>query len=242
MADDHSIGWTIKRLDKLYFYTGTKIPLTLHKLDCESRGMKMVKIRDMEENWFIRSHARRKFNLRLGAEWNTTIKTLQWIGDQSKLNDGFTFFQDGPSHCTDPNGCCEVIMRHTGGWVIANCSNNHHDYAICEKSLKAAPLPGLSIQSTILTTPSPKLEKVLDCAGAEEDEDYPEDEIVTEEVSNDEGSSNDYSVYLWLLTILNTLLNIVLIILLIYTLKVTIRRRDMVPIGWKTPTYDMSDM
>ena len=220
--------------------------------------MTMVYIRDAEEDWFVRNHAGKKFNLRLGAEWNKTTHSFQWK-DKTPLV--YTHWDaDTARTCTDADGCCEIVMRVHGTWVVAACSANYYDYTVCQKDLKIYPKPEPIAQpvtrAPIVTPTQPPVQVVQCCCDKKSSDDYELEEEYEPEIvqlekireapdnsldnhGNNHGNNHVGNICFWI-GLIQIFLLIVILIILIYLLKVSLRRQDLLPIGWSPPSLSSS--
>ena len=196
----------------------------------------MVYIKDESENWFIRTHAGRKFNLRIGAEWSQTHNRFQWKnGRELTYTNWDPSYPDSSGHfnqsCTDVTGCCEVTMRLNGFWEVSNCSNNFLDYTVCMKRI-AAPLMA-TFRSTEKAT-SDGSENVS--------------KNISESMSENDPKMNEFhtcnhSSISWI-DVLNLILNMIAIRILCLLVKMSIGKKEEkkpLPIGWSPPSYGGND-
>lgn len=225
------MGWTAKRLDHVFFYSGKQLPISLHQMDCEGRGMTMVYIRDEGENWFIRSHAGRKFNLRIGAEWSQTRNRFQWKnGMELTYTNWDPSYLDTSRHlnqsCTDVTGCCQVVMTLNGFWEIADCSKNFLHYTVCMKRIAA------SLITTFMSTEKATSDRSQNISESRSENDSKMNEFHT----------CDHSSMSWI-DVLNLILNMIAIRILYLLVKMSIGKKEKktLPIGWSPPSYEGND-
>ena len=190
--------------------------------------MSMVWIRDEDENWFIRTHAGRKFNLRIGAEWNERRNRFQWKNGRELTYtnwDPDSSKRLNPS-CTDSTGC-QVIMKFNGFWQIDNCSNNSLHYTVCRKRI-AAPLMAVFRSTEKATSHG------------------------SENISQNDSKMNEFhtcnhSSISWI-DVLNLILNMIAIYILCLLFKMSIgkkkkkkKKEKQLPIGWSPSSYGGND-
>lgn len=227
------MGWTAKRLDDVFFYSGIQVPSSLHQIDCEARGMTMVYIKDESENWFIRTHAKRKFNLRIGAEWNQKCNRFQWKNGREMTYTNWDPSCPHPSNlsCSDQSCSCEVVMKLNGFWQVANCSSNFLYYTVCMKRI-AAPLMA-TFRSTQKATSD----------GSENISKNISENMLENDSKMNEFHTCNHSSISWI-DILNLILNMVAIRILCLLVKMSIgkkKEKKSLPIGWSPPSYEGND-